>query len=194
MKIVVWDIDDVLNDLMQEWFSFYVVHTGKSQTIAYEDLKENPPNRLLNISKTEYLKSLDEFRAAYGKEMKPLPDIMRWFEKRGDLYSHFALTATPCFYAGTSAEWLFRNFGRWFSSFNYIPSKREGDEQTHQYLSKGSFLSTYTSIDAFIDDNPKNVQEASALGIKTFLFPRPWNTSAYHSSDDLFGDLEKHLR
>lgn len=194
MKIIVWDIDDVLNDLMKEWFTNYCLHQNKLCSIKFENLIENPPNRLLNISEDYYLKSLDDFRKELGNRLKPLVDILSWFNKKGDLYCHFALTSTPLFYASSSAEWLFKNYGRWFSSFNFIPSKREGDNYSYRFLSKTSLLKIFANVDAFIDDNPQNIVEANAIGVKTFLFPRPWNKSQYNSAKELLDDLDKLLR
>jgi hypothetical protein len=193
MKIIVWDIDDVLNDLTKEWFANFCLQHNNPYNIRYANLKENPPNRLLNISETDYLKSLDDFRVELGAKINPLPDILSWFNKNGDSYSHFALTSAPLFYASSSAEWLFRNFGRWFNSFNFVPSRREGDNYSYRFSSKNSLLKIFNTVDAFIDDNPQNIKEADKIGIKTFLFPRPWNNSQYNSPEGLLDDLTKIL-
>lgn len=189
MKIIVWDIDDVLNDLTKEWFSNFCLSQNYSSNLKFQDLKENPPYRILNISEDFYLKSLDNFRIEKGDTLKPFIEVLNWFNKNGDLYSHFALTSTPLFNASSSAEWLFKNYGKWFNSFNFIPSKREGDNYSYRFLSKASLLKKFTTVDAFIDDNPQNINEAKAIGIKTFLFPRPWNKSQYNSTKELLEDL-----
>jgi len=193
MKIIVWDIDDVLNDLTKEWFAHFCLQQNNLNNIKYANLKENPPHKLLNISEADYLKSLDDFRREFGPRINPLPDILSWFNTNGDSYFHFALTSASLFYASSSAEWLFKNYGRWFSLFSYVPSRREGDNYSYRFLSKISFLKIFNTIDAFIDDNPRNIMEADKMGIKTFLFPRPWNNSPYNSLKELLNDLNKLL-
>ena len=193
MKIIVWDIDDVLNDLTREWFNNYIQSHSCSEHLNYRDLKENPPHRLLDISLDDYLQSLDDFRAEKGNGLKPLEEILNWFNKNGNSYTHFALTSTPLFNAGASAAWLFKNFGMWFNSFNFIPSKRTGDNYSYRFISKASLLKVFPNVDAFIDDNPQNINEAKAIGIKSFLFPRPWNKSQYSLPEELLEDLDNLL-
>ena len=59
MRTLVWDIDDVLNDLMRSWFTEEWLPTHPDCRLAYADLLENPPHRVLGIAEAEYLASLD---------------------------------------------------------------------------------------------------------------------------------------
>ena len=62
MNLIVWDIDDVLNDLMRAWFELHWRPRHPECSLHYSQLRENPPQRVLGISESEYLSSLDEFR------------------------------------------------------------------------------------------------------------------------------------
>ncbi len=42
LKTIVWDVDDVLNDLMGSWF-FLGCQDHPECAVTYEDLKEKPP-------------------------------------------------------------------------------------------------------------------------------------------------------
>lgn len=193
MKIIVWDIDDVLNDLTKEWFTSFSLDINITCSLKFEDLKENPPHNLLGITEEFYIKSLDKFRKEQGHKLKPLMETLSWFERKGDRYFHIALTATPFFYVPLSAEWLFNNYGKWFNSFNFVPSKREGDGYRYRFSTKLSLIKLFRNIDAFIDDNESNIEDVSTIGVKTFLFPRPWNKSQYSSVNEFFEDLDRFL-
>ena len=60
MKTIVWDVDDVLNDLMREWIENWSRPARPGCTIAYHAITKNPPPRVLGISLEEYRKPLDE--------------------------------------------------------------------------------------------------------------------------------------
>jgi len=46
-------------------------------------------------------------------------------------------------------------------------------------------LATLGPVDFFIDDSAVNVAGAAQLGIKTFLFPQPWNDAELGVGDIL---------
>jgi hypothetical protein len=176
MKTIVWDVDDVLNDLMRSWFEDWSM--SKRCSLPYERLTRNPPHALLGISRAEYLASLDDFRlGGKAQKMKPVPEIFNWFHEWGQSTHHVALTATPLCTAPVSAEWVMRNFGRWIRSFNIIPSARPGAEATHYHETKSEFLSWWGKGDILVDDNEKNIADALSIGMEAVLIPKPWNRS-----------------
>ncbi|MEW6102078.1 MAG: hypothetical protein AB1481_07310 [Candidatus Omnitrophota bacterium] len=178
MLTIAWDIDDVLNDLMRLWLENYQRKHRNAHFLKYIDIRENPPHKLLGISKERYLASLDEFRLS-GKYEKitPLPEVKRWFLRHGEFFRHIAVSAVPVSSSFVSAEWLFRHFGRWIRSFHFVPSLRNGANEPRYDKSKEDFLRWLGKGDIFIDDNETNIRECKELGIKCILFPRPWNKS-----------------
>ena len=178
MKTIVWDVDDVLRDLMRTWFERWWVPSHPNCPIDYDQISENPPHQLLGISKTAYLASLDQFRLSeVAREMSPVSEVLTWFREHGDRFRHIALTATPLRTAPASAAWVIHHFGQWIRSFHLVPSMRQ-DEQIPVYdQSKEDFLRWWGKGDILVDDSPLNVGVAQVLGIQTMLIPRPWNQS-----------------
>jgi len=177
MKTIVWDVDDVLNDLTKEWFEREWLLNHPDCKITYTQLKSNPPNDLLDIGIKEYHRSLDHYRLLYGPKMDPINDVYSWFNEYGQKYRHIVLTSTPYFYAPYSSEWVLRNFGAWIRSFNFVPSQREGSDIFNYDKNKASFLKLFDKVDLYIDDCEKNISEATAAGINSILMPRPWNSN-----------------
>ncbi|MBN2124208.1 MAG: hypothetical protein JW821_07940, partial [Deltaproteobacteria bacterium] len=104
MKTIIWDIDDVLNDMMRTWFEdrWFPSHPGC--TLVYDGITENPPHALLGVTLSEYLSSLDEFRLSReAGEMAPVPEVMDWFRTHGERFRHMALTAAPLLASSVSA-------------------------------------------------------------------------------------------
>ena len=179
---IAWDVDDVLNNLTREWFSEYKKEhkTG----LEFADLKANPPHDILNISREEYLASLDSFRTRHFMDLSPRKELLLWFEAHGYKFRHIALTATPFKFAELSAGWLMRHFGKWIRSFNFMPSPRPGISYPGYDDNKGSFLAWLRNVDIFIDDNEANIMSAEAFGIRTALFPAPWNKYRNNNEKD----------
>jgi len=178
VKTIVWDVDDVLNNLMRTWFEGYWVPLHPDCPISYREISENPPHDLLGASKSEYLASLDEFRLSeIAKEMPPVPEILAWFQQYGSHFRHIALTATPLCAAPVSASWVMCHFGQWIRTFHLIPSPRQGEKIVIYDQSKDDFLRWWGKGDILVDDSPVNVIAAEALEIQTVLIPRPWNQS-----------------
>lgn len=178
MKTVVWDIDDVLNDLMREWLLWFS-DREKIKT-NYEQITENPPNKILGITEKDYLNSLDEFRLSERyQKMKPLREVYSWFEREGNRFRHIALTATPLRCAPTTALWVLKNFGKWIRTFHFIPSKREGETLPLYDSDKAQFLEWLQKADFFIDDNEENVNLAKKIGVNAIIWKRPWNSSIH---------------
>jgi len=178
VKTIIWDVDDVLNDLMRTWFERWWIPSHLGCPITYDQISKNPPHELLGVSKSEYLASLDEFRLSeLAREMMPLPEILAWFYQKGDHFRHIALTATSLRTAPVSAAWVMRHFGRWIRSFHLVPSMRQGEKIPVYDQSKEEFLRWWGKGDILVDDNPLNIDVAEVLGIQTVLIPRPWNQS-----------------
>lgn len=194
MQTIAWDVDDVLNDLMRVWFEERWLKEHPGCAIRYEDITENPPYRLLGVSRTEYLHSLDEFRLSDGYQtMSPLPEVKEWFLNHGPHFRHVVLTATSLAAAPASSAWVIRHFGEWIRTFNFIPSKRDGQNIPEYDGSKADFLKWFDKADVFVDDNEANLQGAEQLGMKCVLIPRPWNRggkSVTEALDTLSGLLK----
>lgn len=171
--VIVWDIDDVLNDFTVEWLRFFGRHHPCS--VVYEQLTENPPTEVLGIGLDEYRESLDEFRGRYMLELKPRPELLQWFEVYGDACRHMALTAVPMEFAHLSAFWVIRHFGRWIRSFHFVPSPRNSDNFVRHERTKGDMLEKLGEIDIFIDDAESNIESAGHLALRSIVFPAPWN-------------------
>jgi FMN phosphatase YigB (HAD superfamily) len=175
MLTIVWDVDDVLNNLMFDWFHQKWLIENPDCLCRYEDLEENPPYEILGVSLKEYLCSLDEFRQSEMANLHPNQEVVRWFEENGLRYRHVVVTATPIHTAELSALWVMHHFGRWIRSFNFVPSAREGQNIIQYDNTKQDFLHWMGKADIFIDDNISNVDAAQAIGIKSYLVSRPWN-------------------
>lgn len=173
ISTIAWDIDDVLNELMREWFKTWKAKHPECK-IDYKDITENPPHELLGVSKEDYLASLDKFRLNKFSEMRPIPEVLNWFEKYGDKCRHIALTSTPFITASISAEWVIRNYGKWIRTFHFIPSYREGIIIPQYDKTKGDYLKNNKS-DMIIEDSEENIQSAEKAGVRGIIFPRPWN-------------------
>jgi len=178
MLTIVWDVDDVLNDLMKTWFERCWVPSHLDCPMSYNEMFENPPHGLLGVSKSEYLASLDEFRLSeIAREMMPVPEVLAWFHQYGDHFRHIALTTTPLRTAPVSAAWVMHHFGRWIRSFHLVPSPRQGEQIPVYDQSKEEFLRWWGKGDILVDDSPSNVALAQALGIQGVIIPHPWNQS-----------------
>lgn len=179
MKTIIWDVDDVLNDLMRDWFvrSWLPSHPGALP--AYPGISENPPDRILGCERADYLRSLDEFRQTDFAGLSPDPDVAKWFGSHGHLCRHLALTAVPLSAAPASAAWVLQHFGRWIRSFNVVPSPRENDGSPPAYFkTKKDFLGWLGQPDVIlVDDSEAHISEARSIGITGFLMPRPWNSN-----------------
>lgn len=179
MLTIIWDVDDVLNDLMFVWFEQAWRPCHPECRLSKEDLSENPPHRLLGVSHGEYLASLDAFRLSEKGicQLTPVSELLAWFHRHGNRFRHAALTATPMAAAPLSAKWVFKHFGFWIRSVNFVPSKREGESIPAYDRNKGEYLQWCGRGDVVVDDNPQTIAEAAALGLRSILIPRPWNRS-----------------
>ena len=187
--VIVWDVDDVLNNLAFEWFKEFeeLHHSG----VSYEQLSANPPDKILGIPLDSYLESLDDFRSRKMSELKPVNTVLEWFHAHGADFRHAALTAVPFHFAPLSAQWVMKNFGNWIRSFHFVPSFRKDDNIVAYDKSKADMLKRIGRVDAFIDDNEFNIAQAGCLGICSIAFPRPWNKNRGMAISECLSKLEK---
>lgn len=176
MKTIIWDVDDVLNDLMHAWFIEQQGLEDKNSTLNYKDLAKNPPHEIMGLTINEYYLSIDTFRnSEKGRNLIPNRKILNWFKNEGAKFRHVALTARPKPTVPFLAEWLFHHFGNWIRTFSFILAARERDKLPVYDKSKADFLKWLSNADYYIDDSSENVKAAEEIGITSFLFPQPWN-------------------
>ena len=175
MLTIVWDVDDVLNALMRDWFTgeWKPRHPGCRHT--YTDLTRNPPHDVLGVARGEYLDSLDRFRlSAAAREMPPNPEVLEWFRRYGAEFRHIALTARPLDTAPAAAEWVMRHFGDYIRVFGVVPC-RSAPATPFYDASKSEFLEWWGRGDILVDDSTDNIESAERIGVCGVLFPQPWN-------------------
>jgi len=176
LPVIVWDVDDVLNNLMQSWFEVVWLPAHPECTLCFEDIKENPPHQLLGVSLRDYLESLDEFRLSrHFSSMLPNLEILDWFQNDGEKFHHIALTATPLCAAPASSAWVFQHFGRWIRSFHVLPSARPIHQVTNLFADKGDYLKWLNKGDVIVEDNIQNAELARRAGLNALVMPKPWN-------------------
>jgi hypothetical protein len=182
---IAWDVDDVLNDLTGAWFRAWPAAHGACD-LSYEQLTENPPHRLLGVSREEFLDSLDTFRSsAAGQDLPPDPRVSAWFAAHGARCRHLVLTATPLFNAPASAAWVLRHFGVWVRCYAVVPSPRPGQTLPDYDTDKGGALDWLGVADVLVDDSAEAVAAARRRGRDAVLVPRPWNGAAGDLDDAL---------
>ena len=66
MLTIAWDVDDVLNNLMEAWLGEAWKPATRNARCPIRKLRENPPHRLLGVPESDYHSSLDAFRLSDG--------------------------------------------------------------------------------------------------------------------------------
>jgi hypothetical protein len=178
MLTIVWDVDDVLNDLMFQWFTYCWRQQTPACGITYSELSGNPPHKALGIKREAYLNSLDAFRKTErALNMQPNADVLAWLREHGARFRHVALTARPLESAPDVAHWVMRHFDSWIRCVGVVPTRV--DENVPVYdRSKGEYLKWLRCGDIMVDDSTENITQAQSLGMKTLLYPQPWNSSS----------------
>ena len=190
---VVWDVDDVLNDLMASWLEQAWAPAHPDQPVAYAQVLANPPHELLGIDRGAYLASLDDFRTGDGyAAMLPNPRILAWLDVNGECCHHVALTATALGAAPSTSAWVLRHFGRWIREFAFVPADRPGEDLPRFDADKGAWLARLGVPAVLVDDGPANLAAATAAGAATIRWPQPWN-SGTGSQEDALGELDRWL-
>jgi hypothetical protein len=187
--VVIWDVDDVLNELMREWFDEWWRPRHPECVHRYPDIAANPPHSVLGITEATYLSSLDAFRQERFAKLSPRPDVLEWFSEHGHRGHHVALSAPPESFAHLSAAWVIQHFGRWIRTFAFVPARRGRPDIADARIAKGDYLEWLGHGDVFLDDREANVEGARALGMKGIVVPQPWNTSSYGSMRAALQDL-----
>ena len=185
MRTIVWDVDDVLNNLAEYWLDQWRAQHPEVK-LSYDALRKNPPHELLSISFETYLDSLDQIRASVDahEKLTPNPQIVEWLHQHGHRYRHLALTARPAHTAGPAAAWVFRHFGAWIRSVAFVPTRKPPTWPDYD-LTKAGYLQ-WLNLDAIlIDDSATNVMEVKEKGLHATLFPQPWNPGAQSVSEIL---------
>lgn len=175
MLTIVWDVDDVLNDLMRAWFEQGWKLEHPECGVGYAALRENPPHHVLGVTREEYLASIDVFRKTEaGTHLVPDAELLAWFGEHGGKFRHIALTARPLETAPEIASWVMRHFGSWIRCFGIVPTRAQSDVPVYDQ-GKGDYLRWLGKGDVLIDDTKDNLRQAEAIGLKAFAWPQPWN-------------------
>jgi len=188
MTTIVWDVDDVLNDLMRAWLEEAWLPSHPECVLRYTDILENPPHRILDVTLGDYRRSLDLFRSTSLMKLPPVPEVEAWFKANGHRFRNIALTTVPLPAAALQAAWVFEHFGLWIRSFNVVTSPRDEVPLPQYDMTKYDFLKWLENADILIDDNPENVKVAATLGIRAFLVSKPWN-GGHASLSTILGQL-----
>ncbi len=177
MRTIVWDVDDVLNNLTEYWLARWSAKHPET-SLDYRSIRKNPPHELLSIRLETYLESLDEIRASVDahERLTPNPQILQWLAEQGRRYRHIALTARPPHTAGPAAAWVLKHFGAWIRSVAFVPVRKPAGWPDYD-LRKVDYLQWLNVQAILVDDSPNHVGEMKENGLDALLFPQPWNTS-----------------
>jgi hypothetical protein len=177
MLTVVWDVDDILNDLMYQWFAHGWLAEHPDCLISYKELTSNPPHMVLGIDRSDYLISMDRFRKTQrGCNLSPNPEVLTWFREQGHRLRHIALTARPLETAPDVAHWVLKYFGAWIRCFGVVPSRAEVGIPVYD-RTKGEYLAWLGRGNILVDDANENIAQAASLGLRTLQPAQPWNAS-----------------
>ena len=195
MKTIFWDADDVLFPLMELWLKDWK-SKNPNKTISFSQITVNPPHALLSITLNNYLKDLDRFRlSSVCIQAQPYTGLREWFRQNGRYFHHAIITQRSMQTIPPLASWIFTHFGNWIRSFYFIPAARSRQNNLIYDEDKATLLKRLNLADYFIDDDPRNIATAQKVGIKSLLFPQPWNHSKMNHAkfiENLTTFLEKH--
>ncbi len=187
--IIIWDIDDVLNNFTKEWLNWYNKQNKKD--FLYLNLYENPPCRYINIKIEDYLNSIDCFRKEKFLKLKPRKEIIEWFKKSPvEKIFNIALTSIPEKFIEMSSFWLFKNFKTWIKGFFSVPTIRNSNLKQN----KENIIKLMKKVDIFIDDNEQNVNSIKNFVKHSLIFPAPWNKERKKTIPDFLRELDEIIR
>ena len=190
LPIIVWDVDDVLNRLMDSWLKSW--NQKNDLNVALMNIKDNPPHEILKISKETYFNSLDDFRnSEAGINVEENSTVKNWFENHGSRFYHMACSARPIHTMPNQAWWIYHNYGQWIHTVHVAGTGRN-KEMDYKNISKADFISWIDKEVLFIDDSEENVNAVSETGSETMLYPQPWNSSK-HSEEEFIAKLNEKL-
>jgi hypothetical protein len=173
--LLVWDVDDVLNDLtlrVLEVLGFSTIPTPV-------DLIPDPSKLIesLGIDHDYYIGALDHFRRTRFQELQPNHDVIKWLHSYGERFTCMALTSTPVEFFPVSAMWVMTHFNPWIDTIGCTPSKRPTDPLGMRYVTKGEHLQRLKVPYILIDDSAKNLTSVDPMSGKGMIFPTPWNST-----------------
>ncbi len=175
MLTIAWDIDDVLNNLMEAWLEEAWKPSYPQCALSYSEISENPPHHLLGVPESDYHSSLDAFRLSDGaRVLKPNTVVAEWLRSFGSEHHHIALTARPLESAPQAAEWTFRHFRTHIRTFAVVPARLFSDAPCY-HRNKSDFIRWLGKVDILVDDSEENILAARKVGIHGVLYPQPWN-------------------
>lgn len=164
-----WDVDDVLNSLTTEW--------ARAEGLPWSNAFGASPAEMaasVGVSGSDYLASLDGFRAVRYRLLAPDVQVRRWFDERGHTARHVAVTRTPLAAAGVVASWVLAHFGQWIQGFFVTPSPRSDDPPGVLRQSKAQVIARMPETVALVDDTAANL-EALPASCRGLLYPQRWN-------------------
>ena len=188
--LLIWDIDDVLNELM----SLCISTTAQKLKpgIKFEEVKNNPPLPELACSLDEFRNILDQCRDQYLYSRAPRKEIIDFFRIWGEKFRSITLSSAPMSMAPRSSEWVLFHLGSWIQGTIFVPSPRKNVIQgATLFASKAEAVLALDGI--LIDDMPINVEAVKAAGGRALYFPAPWNENRDMSIEEFFSELIKEL-
>ena len=194
--LILWDVDDVLNQLMKEWLKSWHQQEGIGQShLSFDQLTDNPPHSQVGISLQEYHRSLDAFRNSLtARDLMPNKQVLHWFNQHGKGHVHIALTARPTLTMPNQAAWIYDHFGQWIQSVVAVaPARKHVDSQQHAaFQTKVAYAKWLGKPSVLIDDNQENIASVKGICPFTLLFPQPWNASR-QKTDEALSQLTEYL-
>ena len=169
--IVAWDVDDVLNNFTSDWLMW-----SDTRLPRFEGRFGDPGKWLAQggISRHEYLRSIDQFRAEMYSQLEPNKETLDWFCSDSSKATHIALTKTPLLFSPIVSNWVMLHFGTWMRGVLVTPSPRASDPPGTSYPTKGAVLSLFHAPVVLVDDSWENLENLP-LAVRPIIFPRPWN-------------------
>ena len=191
-KLIVWDLDDVLNEFTRDWLQLAWKDEHPECESAYDDLHTNPPLQALGTTLPEYLESMSRFRLSIeGATSTPNWTVHEWFKEHGSRFRHTVLTARRGQSAVVADAWLKVNFGQWIDGIHSAPEARPQHFLSDIARKKADWI-RHSGATVFVDDSQLNMETAAAAGIRSLLFPQPWNYRAISfAQQDVLDELTR---